>query len=111
MRRLRDLVLAHQSDLGGEAILSAGQVAILRRAALLQLQLEMMETKFACRADGVATSVEIEVRTAGNLRRLLESLGLNEGRKQRNVTPAPDQINQLIDGVLRQSRQQSRVLT
>jgi hypothetical protein len=33
----------------------------LGRAALLQLQLEMMERKFAVREDGVATTQEIEI--------------------------------------------------
>ena len=58
MRRLRDIIHAHQSDLRGEAELSEGQRSILRRAALLQLQLEMMEQKFVQREDGVATGEE-----------------------------------------------------
>ena len=43
MRRLRDIIKAHEADAGGPDILSEGQRAIIRRAALLQLQLEMME--------------------------------------------------------------------
>ena len=54
MRRFRDIIHAHQADLGGEPVLSEGQKAIIRRAALLQLQLEMMEQKFALRDDGSA---------------------------------------------------------
>ncbi len=89
MRRFRDIIHAHQADLGGEPDLSEGQKAILRRASLLQLQLEMQEQKFAQRDDGVATSHEIEIyqRASGAMRRLLESLSLNEGRKPRNITP------------------------
>lgn len=100
MRRLRDIVHAHQADLGGSEILSEGQRAILRRAALLQLQLEMQEQKFATRDDSAATPNEIEVyqRGCNTMRRLLESLGLHEGRKARDVTPPLD-MDRLIDAV------------
>jgi hypothetical protein len=100
MRRLRDIIHAHQSDLGGADELSEGQTAILRRAALLQLQLEMMEQRFALREDGCASANEIETyqRTASTLRRLLESLGLHQGRKARDVTNKFD-MDKLIDAV------------
>ena len=109
MRRFRDIIHAHEADLGGEAKLSEGQKAIIRRAALLQLQLEMQEQKFALRDDGCASGSEIEVyqRSSGALRRLLESLGLHQGRVARDVTP--DHLNRLIDNVVEQHRQQSRV--
>ena len=83
MRRLRDIIRAHQADLGGADLLSEGQQAILRRAALLQLQAEMMEQTFVQRESGAATHEEIEVyqRASNTLRRLLEALGLHEGRR------------------------------
>jgi hypothetical protein len=100
MRRLRDIIYAHTADLGGTDTLSEGQRAILRRAALLQVQLEMMEQKFAQREDNSATGKEIEVyqRASGALRRLLESLGLHEGRQPRDATNTFD-MNRLIDAV------------
>jgi len=103
MRRLRDIIQAHQADLGGEPDLSQGQRAIIRRAALLQLQLEMMEQKFALRDDGAASATEIETyqRASGALRRLLESIGLHQGRKARDVT---FDVHTLIDDVMKQSR-------
>jgi hypothetical protein len=99
MRRLRDIIHAHQADLGGAAELSEGQRAILRRAALLQLQLEMMEQKFALREDGCASGKEMETyqRSSNSLRRLLESLGLHEGRKARDVTTLD--MDRLIEAV------------
>jgi hypothetical protein len=99
MRRLRDIIHAHQADLGGADLLSEGQTAILRRAALLQLQLEMQEQKFAQREDGFASGAEIEVyqRTSNTMRRLLESLGLHEGRKQRAINTLD--MDRLIDAV------------
>jgi len=102
MRRLRDIIQAHQADLGGATKLSEGQTAILRRAALLQLQAEMMEQRFALREDGCATANEIETyqRTSNTLRRLLESLDLHRGRKARDVTTlGPSEMTQLIDAV------------
>jgi len=99
MRRLRDIIHAHQADLGGAAELSEGQRAILRRAALLQLQLEIMEQKFALREDGCASGKEMETyqRSSNSLRRLLESLGLHEGRKARDVTTLD--MDRLIEAV------------
>jgi hypothetical protein len=99
MRRLRDIIHAHTADLGGTDTLSEGQRAILRRAALLQLQLEMMEQKFAQREDNCATGKEIETyqRASGALRRLLESLGLHEGRKARAINTFD--MDRLIDAV------------
>jgi len=92
MRRLRDIIAAHQADLGGAGLLSEAQTSLLRRAALLQLQLEMSEAKFAQREDGVATANEMTAyqRISNTLRRLLESLNLHKGRQSRDITPQFD---------------------
>lgn len=86
MRRLRDLVVAHESDLGGEELISEGERRLVRRAAMLTLQLELMDQRWAAN-DGAATSQELEVYqlTTGALRRVLESVGLK--RRPRDVTP------------------------
>jgi hypothetical protein len=54
---------------------------------MLELQLEMLESRFA-KNDGMASGNDLDMyqRVSGGLRRLLESVGLNEGRKTRNVT-------------------------
>jgi hypothetical protein len=87
MRRLTDLIHAHENDLGGADRLSEGQRCILRRVSMLQLQLEMIEAKLDANA-GEATAQQLEVyqRCSNSLRRLVESLGLNSGRKARDVT-------------------------
>jgi hypothetical protein len=92
MRRLRDLLLAHEADLGGADLLSEGQRAIIRRATLLTVQCELMETKFAER-DGSASNLDLECyqRCCNTLRRMIESLGLNTGRKPRDVNTLDDQ--------------------
>ncbi|MFD0987813.1 hypothetical protein [Methyloligella solikamskensis] len=92
-RRFRDLIAAYSSDLGGDDALSEGQRAIIRRASLLQVELEFMEAKFAkTHDDGDLPhpgQIETYQRTAGALRRLIESVGLHEGRQARDVTPDP----------------------
>jgi hypothetical protein len=100
-RRLRDLQRAHESDLGGREALSEGQRTLLRRIAMLELQLEMLESRFA-QNDGEASGEQLMLyqRVASALRRLLESLGLHEGRKARDVTPRLD-----LDGLIREVRE------
>ena len=89
-RRFRDLLHAHESDLGGYDALSEGQRSIVRRCAMLELQCELMESKFAANK-GAATRPELEIyqRASNSLRRLLESLGLHRGRRARDITPDP----------------------
>ncbi len=54
MRRLKDLISAHESDLGGEDYVSESERRIVRRAAMLTIQLEMLDAKFAAN-EGEAT--------------------------------------------------------
>jgi hypothetical protein len=86
MRRLRDLIQLHESDLGGEDAVSESERRLVRRAAMLTLQLEMMDSKFAAN-DGEATFAQLHLyqQVSNTLRRLLESLGLK--RRQKDITP------------------------
>jgi hypothetical protein len=85
-RRLRDLIELHTNDLGGEANISEAERAIVRRASVLIVELERMESDFAL-AEGAPNIATLDAyqRAAGNLRRLLEALGLE--RRPRDVTP------------------------
>src|SRR6266516_2817607 len=78
MRRLRDLIKSHQSDLGGVENISTAELVLIRRASMLCLQLEMMESRWQFQAGGEASTKQIDTyqRTVGALRRLLETLGL-----------------------------------
>mgnify|MGYP007124710642 FL=1 len=84
-RRLRDVMELHVTDLGGEAMVSEAERSIVRRIATLTVEMERLEAGFA--NAGGATSAELDLyqRTSGNLRRLLEAIGLK--RRSRNVTP------------------------
>jgi hypothetical protein len=86
MRRLRDLIQSHIFDLGGDDYVSDSEQRLVRRAAMLTIQLEMMDSRFATN-DGEASRVDLETyqRCSNSLRRLLESLGLQ--RRSRDVSP------------------------
>ena len=91
MRRLRDLIMQHEADLGGENFISESERRLVRRAAMLTLQCEMLEKQWASNSNGEAGSKSLDVyqRATSNLRRLLETLGMK--RRPRNVTPTVDE--------------------
>jgi hypothetical protein len=88
VRRLRDLIALHLADLGGEGAVSEAEKSIVRRAATLTVELERMEAQFATAGEAEPEALDLYQRTAGNLRRLLEAVGLQ--RRQRDVTPSLD---------------------
>ncbi len=96
-RRLKDLIEAHTADLGGEGNISAAEQAIIRRAAALICECEVMEARFAKNEGASPSDLDLYQRTANGLRRLLESLGL--GRRARDVTPPGGDYNRLIDSL------------
>jgi hypothetical protein len=101
-RRLRDLIDLHVGDLGGSDAISAAQKSIVRRACTLTVELERLEARFALAGEADADDLDLYQRTAGNLRRLLESLGLE--RKQRDVTPT---LSAYLAGKAREKAQAS----
>jgi len=92
-RRLRDLIGLHISDLGGLDNVSEAERSIVRRAAVLTVELERLEVRFAVN-DASADDLDLYQRTAGNLRRLLESIGLQ--RRARDVTPSLEEYAQRV---------------
>ncbi len=87
-RRFSDILDGHIADMGGEANVSQAELSIARRAATITVELERLESKFA---SGEANDRDLDLyqRASGNLRRLLESVGLQ--RRQRDVTPTLQQ--------------------
>jgi hypothetical protein len=96
-RRLRDLHLAYESDLGGNSNLSEGQRTIINRLCMMQLQLEMMESHFA-KNEGEASANQLSLyqRTSNSMRRLVESLRLHHGRIAKDITPEADDLVQRV---------------
>ena len=90
-RRFRDVLREHIQDLGGEANTSAAERAILKRCAGLVCEIERMETRFALADEAVINDQAIDLynRASANLKRLLESVGLE--RRSRLVSNAADE--------------------
>jgi hypothetical protein len=82
-RRWRDLVELHIADLGGADRMSEAQLSLCRRVSAIEVQLEQMEASMS--EGDLNVDLDLYNRLAGNLRRILESLGLE--RKSRDVTP------------------------
>jgi len=88
MRRLRDLMAAMTSDLGGPTNVSEAERLLIRRAAVMALQCEMLEQRWAANDhEASATQLDLYTRTSGNLRRVLETLGIGLPRRAIDVTP------------------------
>jgi hypothetical protein len=86
VRRLRDLISLHLSDLGGDDAVSEAERSIIRRAATLTVELERLELIFALAGQAQPEQIDLYQRTANSLRRLLESIGIK--RVPRDVTPS-----------------------
>jgi hypothetical protein len=86
VRRCKDIIASHISDLGGLDNCSAAERSIVRRVAVLTTELEVLEARFATAGQADAGDLEIYQRCANSLRRLLEAIGLQ--RRQRDVTPS-----------------------
>jgi hypothetical protein len=85
VRRCKDVIASHISDLGGVDNCSAAERSIIRRAAVLTTELEQLEARFATAGQADAGDLETYQRCANSLRRLLEAVGLQ--RRARDVTP------------------------
>jgi hypothetical protein len=85
VRRCKDVIASHLSDFGGPDNTSAAERSIIRRASVITVELERLESRFALAGEASADDLDLYQRTAGNLRRLLEAVGLQ--RRARDVTP------------------------
>jgi hypothetical protein len=93
MRRLRDLTASHVADLGGEDVISEGERRLIQRCAMLTLQIEMIERRWATANDGEAEghkSLMVYQTATNTLRRTLETLGLR--RRARQVGPTLGEV-------------------
>ena len=63
VRRCKDIIAAHLSDLGGEANTSTAERSLIRRAAVLTTELERLEMKFALAGEANADEIDLYART------------------------------------------------
>jgi hypothetical protein len=85
VRRCRELIEDQITDLGGEDNTSTAERSLIRRAATMTVELERLELKFATAGQASPDDLDLYVRASGNLRRLLEAIGLK--RRSKDVTP------------------------
>lgn len=89
-RRWRDLVELHSADCGGAEYMSEAKLSLCRRVAALEVQLEQMEARMS--EGDIEVDLDLYNRLAGNLRRILETLGL-----ERRARPVNDGSTVLLD--------------
>jgi hypothetical protein len=85
MRRAKDILAAHLSDLGGADNVSEAERSIVQRITVLTIELERLEVRFASSDHADPAALDLYTRASGNLRRLLESLGLERRMKDINT--------------------------
>lgn len=95
-RRYSDLVRLHAQDLSGGVDLSQAQQSLIRRAAAIECELELMEGKLSL---GQEVDLDLFTRSTSHLRRILETLGIE--RRPHNVTPPS--LTELADTIEREA--------
>ncbi|MBZ9817278.1 hypothetical protein [Mesorhizobium sp. CA7] len=81
VRRMKEIIAEHVNDRGGLDALSAAEKSAIRRVAVLTIELEKLETRFAEDPTVGERTLDLYSRTAGNLGRLLERLGMKRREK------------------------------
>ncbi len=89
-KRFIEICAGHCDDLGGFENLSQAKIAIVKRAATLQVELESQETRLANGDAPKGFSLVEFAQVANGLRRLLETVGIK--RVPRDVTPTLAEI-------------------
>ena len=104
VRRCKDILAAYLSD---KPDATAAEQAIIRRAAVLTVELERLERQFALAGEADPETLELYGRVAGNMRRMLEAVGLE--RRSRNVT-ASAPIGELYLAALRRANSEEKTV-
>ena len=81
VRRMKEVVAEFVDDKGGANHLSAAEKSLIRRVAVLTIELEKLETRVAEDPTVGESTLDLYNRTAGNLGRLLERLGIKRIEK------------------------------
>ncbi len=111
VRRARELINDHVSDLGGIENTSAAERSIIRRASALTVECERFEARFA-QLDETAIAdrddLDLYRKCADSLRRLLETVGLKRVPRDiggvvypHELSPLRRQLQEAIDAAKR----------
>ena len=88
-RRFKDVVHLHLSDLGGPTAVSESENSLVRRVAVLTIELEKLEARFSADPDVDIASLDAYQRGVNSLRRLLETLAAGLSRRPKDVSEHP----------------------
>jgi hypothetical protein len=95
-RRYADLIAGHCSDMGSRDMISQAQFSLIRRAAAIECELEVLEGRLS---QGQPVDLDCYGRGASHLRRILETLGLE--RRAKDIGPS-------LSDILREDWQRER---
>jgi hypothetical protein len=95
VRRCVDLMADLTSDKGGQSEVTTAEAMLIRRAAVMSVELEALEKKFAQDGQAKPAMLDLYGRTAGNLRRVLETLGISRRPRTINVRPLDEIVAEL----------------
>jgi hypothetical protein len=84
VRRAKDLLLEHIQDLGGVDNTSVGERSLARRIAIITVELENLEDRFAQAGKAEPQDLALYMSCANTLRRLFEAVGLQ--RRARDIS-------------------------
>jgi hypothetical protein len=105
VRRLRELLADYSADLP-EA--TAAERSLIKRACILEIELERLETKLASAGEASQRNLDLYGRMSGNLRRVLQQLGLGSKRQQRERDNAPGPLGRLLIADIERQREEDR---
>jgi hypothetical protein len=88
VRRAKEIIADHISDLGGADNCSAAERSLIRRASTLSVELERLEVRFASADEVNVVNLEAYGRASNTLRRLLEAVGLQRRSKDATLIDA-----------------------
>jgi hypothetical protein len=99
VRRFKELLADYSEDMPQA---TTADRALIKRAAIIEIELERLETRFASAGAASQRNLDLYVRMTGNLRRVLQALGLqrHEPKKQTFGSSPLGQI--LREGIERQ---------
>jgi uncharacterized small protein (DUF1192 family) len=86
VRRLKELIARYRDELPHA---SPSALSLIKRAAVLEAELERLETQFAKAGASSQRGLELYTRMTGNLRRVLRELGLQRQRHEPKPQAAP----------------------
>jgi hypothetical protein len=88
VRRAKEIIADHISDLGGADNCSSAERSLIRRAATLTVELERFEAKFATAGEASLVDLEAYGRASNTLRRLLQATGLQRRPRDMSIIDA-----------------------